>query len=546
MADKILSFLDSLINAVKTKQQYDKAEFYKVDGTIIGNGSQDFTKTYKTYSFTINGVSAQLIDIPGIEGKESFFIDIIKDALKKAHLVCYVAREAKGIEANTLEKIQSYLGKNVEVLGIHNIPLSPQKLYEGDDYVGDMRKKVVAGLEKKSNIEEALRQKISDELYVGTVGCAVLPALCGLCMHDGNSTFANPEDYDEEVKSSLITLHRQQKNFLLRATNRDLLQISNISSLQKAIANSCVNAPNRILKNAFCRLQNILNEGYFASIQEQQKAWKSYRMKAERSADALISSLDDSKKRLQKNLSSAAKSAVTDFYNDEVLEKIFYPSIEENHKIVKDDLEYRFKKAKNSLDASFKKRINNVISATCNDYFDRVKAYANDFVHSMTLQLDNLKAEMPSMDNTSFDWGGLGSFAFGIASMAASGAAIGTFFCPGLGTAIGAGIGALVGAAKEWFMSVFRKEKHILNLKKKAQDNVDEMVEKTWKELKVSLDRLVPSVTKTGTDISNKASKIKEDAKIIETLLSELSKEVKKISKNIDKEIKKLEVNNVA
>lgn len=123
MADKMLAFIDSLIETVKIAPKSKFSVYYNVDGTIIGNGSQDFTKTYKSYEFEINETLTQLIDIPGIEGKESNYIEIIKEALKKAHLVCFVAREAKGIETKTLEKIQSYLGKNVEVLGIHNIPL---------------------------------------------------------------------------------------------------------------------------------------------------------------------------------------------------------------------------------------------------------------------------------------------------------------------------------------------------------------------------------------------------------------------------------------
>ena len=556
MADKVLMFLNSLIDAVKTAPQSKFSMYYNVDGTIIGNGSQDFTKTYRSYNFNINGVSTQLIDIPGIEGKEANFVEIIKEALKKAHLVCYVAREAKGIESNTLEKIQSYLGKNVDVLGIHNIPLSPQKKYDGNDYVKDMQKKVKGELRKNCNIEDALLQKIPNELYMGTVGCAVLPALCGMSLHNGDSTFADPADYkeNEDVKASLVSLHRQQQNFLLHATDKELLQISNIVNLKRAIAKSCVNAPNRMRKNAFCRLKNVLSEGFLASIQEQQKAWKTYRIKAERNADTLITGLDDAKKRFHRNISSAVRNAIDDFYNDEILDKIFFPSIEENAKIVKEDIEQRFKKAKRKLNENFKKKISDVVKASCEDYLERVKAYADDFVHSMTLQLENLKAEMPSMEDTSFDWGGLGNFAFGIASSAASGATlgawIGTHVFPGVGTALGAGIGAglgaLFGAIMERIKYGFRKANRIMNFKKLAQEKVDEMADKTWEELKPTIEGCLQSVAKTGDDLSAKALRVKEDAQITENLLTNFGKEIKKIQKNIIKKIDNLEVSNVA
>ena len=554
MADKALVFIDSLIETLKIAPKSKFSAYYNVDGTIIGNGSQDFTKNYKSYEFEIDGTITQLIDIPGIEGKESNYIEIIKEALKKAHLVCYVACEAKGIETKTLEKIQSYLGKNVEVLGVHNIPLLPQKKYDGNDYFGDMQKKVRGEIRKNCNIEEALRSKIPDDLYVGTVGCAVLPALCGLSLHNGNSTFANPNDYDGDVNKSLLSLHRQQRNFLLHASDKELLKISNIVHLKQAIGNSCVNAPNRMRKNAFCRLQNVLNEGLLASVQEQQKAWKSYQTKAEKNADALIAGLDDAKKRFHRNISSAVRCAIDDFYNDEILEKIFYPSIDENAKIKQDDIESRFKKKKKDLSELFKNKISKVVKESCKDYFERIKAYANDFIHSMTLQLENLKAEMPSMEDSSFDWGGLGDFAFGIATSVASGAAlgawIGTHVFPGVGTALGAGIGAGLGAlwgtVKGWIKYGIREKTRIMNFRKLAKEKVDEMADKTWEELKPTIEGYVQSLTKAGDDLSAKAQKVKEDAQITENILADFSNEIEKILKNIDKTIKHLEVKDVA
>lgn len=553
MADKMLAFIDSLIETVKIAPKSKFSVYYNVDGTIIGNGSQDFTKTYKSYEFEINETLTQLIDIPGIEGKESNFIEIIKEALKKAHLVCFVAREAKGIETKTLEKIQSYLGKNVEVLGIHNIPLSPQKKYDGNDYFGDMQKKVKGELRKNCNIEEALRSKIPDNLYVGTVGCAILPALCGLSLHNGNCTFANPSDYDGDVKESLVALRRQQKNFLLHASDKELLKISNIASLKQAIANSCLNAPNRMRKNSFCRLQSVLNEGLLTSVQEQQMAWKSYRSKAEKNADVLITGLDDAKKRFHRNISSAVRCAIDDFYNDEILEKIFYPSIDENAKILQDDIESRFKKKKKSLSDLFKNKISKVVKESYKDYFERVKAYADDFVHGMTLQLENLKAEMPSMEDSSFDWGGLGNFAVGIASSVASGAALGAgigSLIPGvgnaLGAAIGAGLGLVFGTIKEWIKYGIRKSTRIRNFKKLAQEKVDEMAEKTWEEIKPTIEGFVQSATKTGNDLSVRAQKVKEDALVTENVLTDFTNEIKKILKSIEKTIKTLEVKDVA
>ena len=72
------------------------------------------------------------------------------------------------------------------------------------------------------------------------------------------------------------------------------------------------------------------------------------------------------------------------------------------------------------------------------------------------------------------------------------------------------------------------------------------MAEKTWEELKSTIEAHVQSVTKAGDNLSAKALKVKEDARITENLLTNFDKEIKKIQKDIIKKIDNLEVNNVA
>ena len=57
---------------------------------IVGDGRHDFTKTYDEYHLSISGHPFTLIDVPGIEGDEAGFKDVIKTALHKAHCVFYV------------------------------------------------------------------------------------------------------------------------------------------------------------------------------------------------------------------------------------------------------------------------------------------------------------------------------------------------------------------------------------------------------------------------------------------------------------------------
>ena len=73
---KQVKLIDALIKHIKAKQNLENSNYFQVDGCIIGNGSQDFTKSHTSYGLNINGEEAQLIDIPGIEGNEEKFIDI--------------------------------------------------------------------------------------------------------------------------------------------------------------------------------------------------------------------------------------------------------------------------------------------------------------------------------------------------------------------------------------------------------------------------------------------------------------------------------------
>ena len=76
----------------------------------MGDGRHDFTKTYEEYHLSIAGHPFTLIDVPGIEGNESEFKDVIKTALHKAHCVFYVQGHNKKPDRATAEKIKKYLG----------------------------------------------------------------------------------------------------------------------------------------------------------------------------------------------------------------------------------------------------------------------------------------------------------------------------------------------------------------------------------------------------------------------------------------------------
>ena len=92
-----------------------------VDGLIVGDGRQDFTQVYEKYNLMIDDHPFIMIDVPGIEGKESFYLEEISSALKQAHCIFYVQGHNKKPDAATTEKIKRFLSDWVDVYSIYNV-----------------------------------------------------------------------------------------------------------------------------------------------------------------------------------------------------------------------------------------------------------------------------------------------------------------------------------------------------------------------------------------------------------------------------------------
>ena len=97
------------------------------DGAIISQQT-DYTKEVVTYHFANERGDFDLLDVPGIEGKEAEVLDEIKRATQKAHLVFYITKDDHAPQSGdkehgkigTLEKIKQGLGKQAEVWTLYN------------------------------------------------------------------------------------------------------------------------------------------------------------------------------------------------------------------------------------------------------------------------------------------------------------------------------------------------------------------------------------------------------------------------------------------
>lgn len=102
------------------KQNYTLDEILKetCDGSNT-NAKTDFTTEVTPYHFKINNELVQILDIPGIEGKEDYLKDKIKEATQQAHCVLILVRDCK-IEEGTLNTIKQGLRDQTEIYVVFN------------------------------------------------------------------------------------------------------------------------------------------------------------------------------------------------------------------------------------------------------------------------------------------------------------------------------------------------------------------------------------------------------------------------------------------
>lgn len=156
----------------------------KEDGLIVGDGRHDFTKTYEEYHLSIAGHPFTLIDVPGIEGDEAEFKDVIKTALHKAHCVFYVQGHNKKPDRATAEKIKKYLGDWVKVYSIYNVRGGVSNYDEEEE----RETLITSGVLKAESLIQAEFKTILGDVYAGHV------TLQGLLAMSAKASFSSKRE----------------------------------------------------------------------------------------------------------------------------------------------------------------------------------------------------------------------------------------------------------------------------------------------------------------------------------------------------------------
>ena len=212
------------------------------DGTIIGDGRPDFTKTNTIYSFNLNDTIVDVIDVPGIEGNEGTVVDEILTAVQKAHCVFYVTRKDTAPQTvnekeGTIQKIKSHLGSQTEVWTIFNQSIKSLRR---------LNKELVSEEELSSlkELNSVMTNQLGKEIYCGEVILSAHIAFLAV-----GKCFVPDSKYSKE-----------RANFTSKFSPDLMYELSGFKEFEKKISDEIItNKKDKILKSNYNKAKFVLS-----------------------------------------------------------------------------------------------------------------------------------------------------------------------------------------------------------------------------------------------------------------------------------------------
>lgn len=488
----VLTRLSSTIEKINTVNISAK-ELGCVDGTIIGTGRSDYTQGSTMYNLMIENKRFALIDIPGIEGDESAYEDIIKQSLEHAHIIFYVNGSGKKIEKESLQKIKKYMRDGTSVYAIFNVHCKAKK-----ERVPGIDKEYSEELDDAYRKQSEIIRQTEDELisflgknYKGSISMNGLLAFCAMAFGNEGRTSIK----EEKEKN----LRRDQGKFVkeYHGDTEQMLEDSHIALIRETIEKRIDGFGSEIEKENLKKLKNRMSE-MLSKITV-------LKTREVRKIDGFIniynefeSSCYNAKEDFIRTMRHVASNAATDAFYDlmnELFDKIEADAGKTKSKQIQDIVTSR----RDSVVSNIQQGVNSKIQKAqdtfreaIEDAQDRMK---KDFEREqiqfeISLSADSVGLDGAFADALKYNIKDFGKHAFTIGSLALSGAGIGSLICPGLGTAIGAGVGAVLGVLSSIWNYFASEKKRINNAKAKIQRAIDEQIEEISEQINAELRKL--------------------------------------------------------
>lgn len=462
-----------------------------VDGLIIGTGEADFTKGNTRYALHIDDKTFHLLDVPGIEGNESRYINQVKEAIAEAHMVVYVNGTNKKPETATAEKIKSYLEYGTQVYPLVNVR-GYADAYEFEEDRHDLTQQGGAG--------EALKQTVgvlqpvlgSDVLLPGNCVQGLL-AFCGLAYDDATqSTTIHP--------SRAHNLAAQQKRYFQHfSSRREMQEFSQIDAIARVIRSKVATFREDIIESNKGKVRESLGQ-YLQVLNTQLTNHRVFLKKTEPEFDKCRVAFANAIAAFERRIINNRRNRWNDFFND---------LMEKSDDIVEDDFGDKEAIARR-ISQQFKSRRVEVKKLMLQDTEEGVKALQEQMIQAVARLLQDIK-HIEFQQHVDFAHGGefefgreialgydlglrdFGSMAFKIGSYALSGATVGSAF-PVIGTAIGAVAGALVGVVMTVVGFFTSKASKVRKAQGKVRDKLESARDKALDGIDDEVRNLVAAI----------------------------------------------------
>lgn len=482
--------LPHLVQAVIRNERL-KNTLLQVDGLIIGTGEADFTKGNTRYTLHIDDKTFHLLDVPGIEGNESRYINQVKEAIAEAHMVVYVNGTNKKPETATAEKIKSYLEYGTQVYPLVNVR-GYADAYEFEEDRHDLTQQGGAG--------EALKQTVgvlqpvlgSDVLLPGNCVQGLL-AFCGLAYDDATqSTTIHP--------SRAHNLATQQKRYFQHfSSRREMQEFSQIDAIARVIRSKVATFREDIVESNKGKVRESLGQ-YLQVLNTQLTNHRAFLKKTEPEFDKCRVAFANAIAAFERRIINNRRNRWNDFFND---------LMEKSDDIVEDDFGDKEAIARR-ISQQFKSRRVEVEKLMLQDTEEGVKALQEQMIQAVARLLQDIK-HIEFQQHVDFAHGGefefgreialgydlglrdFGSMAFKIGSYALSGATVGSAF-PVIGTVIGAVAGALVGVVMTVVGFFTSKASKVRKAQGKVRDKLESARDKALDGIDDEVRNLVAAI----------------------------------------------------
>ena len=424
------------------------------DGEIIGTGVQDFTQSCIDYNFSYNEKEYTLIDVPGIEGNEGKFEDMILQAVSRAHTVFYVV-SGKIPESGTVEKIKKYLKQQAEVYCIIN--------ERKNKYFPEDAQKSFQELHCNQQFSDEVNQKMQEMLgsfYKGSVTIQALLAFYGVSK---TIPYSQNEKYIKN-RNKFLTVFNKEEN---------LLEKSNLSSVADLILTE--------LNNTDVKIYNINIDKIVTCIDF--FAFKMKEIRDENYSDHLLDEINKQVNNANNSISKAPNSLMNNLRVSEssVISSAFRECEQEicdyvdKYKIKKDTFkkfcESTIERTIKKILESYKEEVKRCIKSETDRINNELKRLG-DRVNSLQTSFSSIDvSNQLQVEILSINFKDVLSFVGGVVAWASGGAVLGSFI-PVIGNVVGAIIGGIVGLIVQGIKAFFGGESKEAKIKRKVSEEL--------------------------------------------------------------------------